>query len=178
MEPGPRGGPGSGLTHLEVALFHFERGDRDEGSRHLERARALEFEGPLPLASLAVVHAASGDEREARRLLEKIKAESARRYVSPVLPAMIHAALAEDDRAFALLDKACAAKDPALISIQVGESGPPPPRPGRAWPPCAPIHASTICCGGWAWTRGHPTRASRGAAQPISPFSRNVALSQ
>ena len=83
----------------------------------------LEFEGPLPLASLAVVHAASGNGREARRLLEKLKAESARRYVSPVLPAMIHAALAENDAAFALLDKACAAKDPALISIQVGEIG-------------------------------------------------------
>ena len=66
---------------------------------------------------------ASGNGREARRLLEKLKAESARRYVSPALPAMIHAALAEDDRAFALLDKPCAAKDPALISIQVGEVG-------------------------------------------------------
>jgi hypothetical protein len=77
----------------------------------------------LPLASLAVVHAAGGDGREARRLLEKLKAESARRYVSPVLSAMIHAALAENDRAFALLDKACAAKDAALISIQVGYIG-------------------------------------------------------
>ena len=77
----------------------------------------------MTLASLAIVHAASGNGREARRLLEKLEAESARRYVSPVLPAMIHAALAEDDRAFALLDKACAARDPALISIQVGEVG-------------------------------------------------------
>ena len=34
---------------------------------------------------------------------------------------MIHAALAENDAAFALLDKACAAKDPGLITIQVGE---------------------------------------------------------
>ena len=77
----------------------------------------------MPLASLAIVHAASGDGHEARRLLEKLEAESARRYVSPVLPAMIHAALAENDSAFALLDKACAAKDPALISIQVGDIG-------------------------------------------------------
>jgi TolB-like protein/DNA-binding winged helix-turn-helix (wHTH) protein/Tfp pilus assembly protein PilF len=115
--------PDQALTHLEVARFYFERGARDTGSRHLERARAFEFEGSLPLASLAVVHAAGGDEREARRLLGKLKAESARRYVSPVLPAMIHAALAENDAAFALLDKACAAKDPALITIQVGEIG-------------------------------------------------------
>jgi TolB-like protein/Flp pilus assembly protein TadD len=115
--------PDLATTHREVALFHFERGAHDTGSRHLERARVLQSEGPLPLASLAVVHAASGNGREARRLLEKIKAESARRYVSPVLPAMIHAALAENDRAFALLDKACEAKDPALISIQVGYIG-------------------------------------------------------
>jgi hypothetical protein len=93
------------------------------GSRHLERARVLESEGPLPLATLAVVHAVSGNGREARRLLEKLEAESARRYVSPVLPAMIHAALAENDSTFALLDKACAAKDPALISIRVGDVG-------------------------------------------------------
>jgi hypothetical protein len=36
---------------------------------------------------------------------------------------MIHAALGENDSAFVLLDKACAAKDPALISIQVGDIG-------------------------------------------------------
>jgi hypothetical protein len=36
---------------------------------------------------------------------------------------MIHAALGENDRAFVLLDKAGAAKDPALISIQVGDIG-------------------------------------------------------
>ena len=111
-------------SHLELALFHFERGRRDEGSRHLQRARGLEFEDPPALATLAVVHAASGNGQEARRLLEKLEAESARRYVSPVLPATIHAALAENDRAFALLDKACAARDPALISIQAGEIGP------------------------------------------------------
>jgi TolB-like protein/Tfp pilus assembly protein PilF len=111
-------------SHLELALFHFERGRREEGSRHLERARGLESEGPPALASLAVVQAASGNGQEARRLLEKLESESARRYVSPVLPAMVHAALAENDRAFALLDKACAAKDPALISIQAGEIGP------------------------------------------------------
>jgi len=115
--------PNLALTHLEVARLYFERGDRDTGSRHLERARALESEGPLLLASLALVHAASGDGREARRLLQKLEAESSRRYVSPVLPAMIHAALSEDDRAFALLDKACAARDPALITIQVGDIG-------------------------------------------------------
>jgi adenylate cyclase len=116
-------GPHQALNHLEVARFHFERGAHDTGSRHLERARVLESEGPLPLASLAVVHAVSGNGREARRLLEKLEAESARRYVSPVLPAMIHAALGENDRAFALLDKACTAKDPALISIRVGDVG-------------------------------------------------------
>jgi TolB-like protein/DNA-binding winged helix-turn-helix (wHTH) protein/Flp pilus assembly protein TadD len=109
--------------HLELALLHFERGRREEGSRHLQRARALEFEGPRALASLAVVHAAGGNGHEARRLLEKLEAESARRYVSPVLRATIHAALAENDRAFALLDKACAAKDPALITIQTGDGG-------------------------------------------------------
>jgi TolB-like protein/DNA-binding winged helix-turn-helix (wHTH) protein/Tfp pilus assembly protein PilF len=111
-------------AHLKVALFHFERGAREAGSRHFERARVLGSESPLPLASLAVVHAASGNRREARRLLETLEAESARQHVSPVLPAMIHAALSEDDRAFALLDKACGARDPALISIQVGEIGP------------------------------------------------------
>ena len=111
------------LTHLEAARFHFERGAHDTGSRHLERARVLESEGPLPLASLAVVHAASGNGREARRLLEKLEKGSAQRYVSPVLPAMIHAALAENDRAFALLDRACAARDPALITIRVGDVG-------------------------------------------------------
>jgi TolB-like protein/DNA-binding winged helix-turn-helix (wHTH) protein/Flp pilus assembly protein TadD len=115
--------PDQASTHLEVALFHIERGRGDAGSRHLGRALAFEFQGPLPLASLAVVHAASGNAGEARRLLEKLRAESARRYVSPVLPAMIHAALAENDAAFALLDKACAAKDPGLITIQVGEIG-------------------------------------------------------
>jgi TolB-like protein/DNA-binding winged helix-turn-helix (wHTH) protein/Tfp pilus assembly protein PilF len=115
--------PDLATTHREVALFHFQRGAHDLGSRHLERARVLQSEGALPLASLAVVHAAGGNEREARRLLEKINAESARGYVSPVLPAMIHASLAENDRAFALLDKACAAKDPALISIQLGYIG-------------------------------------------------------
>ena len=115
--------PDLATTHRELALFHFERGAHDTGSRHLERARVLQSDDPLPLASLAVVHAASGNGREARRLLEKINAESARRYVSPVLPALIHAALGENDRAFALLDKACAARDPALISIQVGYIG-------------------------------------------------------
>jgi DNA-binding winged helix-turn-helix (wHTH) protein/TolB-like protein/Tfp pilus assembly protein PilF len=111
-------------SHLGLALFHFDRGHGDEGSRHLQRARGLELEGPPALASLAVAHAAKGDGSEARRLLEKLDAESARRHVSPVLPAMIHAALAEDDRAFVLLDKACATKDPALISIEVGALGP------------------------------------------------------
>jgi TolB-like protein/DNA-binding winged helix-turn-helix (wHTH) protein/Tfp pilus assembly protein PilF len=111
------------VTHLGLALFHFERGRGEEGSRHLARARGVEFEGPLGLASLAVAQAASGDRHEARRLLDKLQAESARRYVSPVLPSMIHAALGESDRAFVLLDKACAAKDPALISIQVGDIG-------------------------------------------------------
>jgi TolB-like protein/Tfp pilus assembly protein PilF len=111
-------------AHLDVAMLHFERGAREAGSRHFERARVLGSESPLPLASLAVVHAASGNGREARRLLEKLEAESARQYVSPVLPAMIHAALSEDNRAFALLDKACAARDTALISIQVGQVGP------------------------------------------------------
>jgi TolB-like protein/DNA-binding winged helix-turn-helix (wHTH) protein/Flp pilus assembly protein TadD len=115
--------PDLATTHREVALFHFERGAHDMGSRHLERARVLQSEGPLPLASLAVLHAASGNGREARRLLEELKAESARRYVSPVLPAMIHAALGENDQAFALFDKACAVKDAALISIQVGYIG-------------------------------------------------------
>lgn len=111
------------VTHRGLALFHFERGAPDAGSRHLERARGLKFEGPLTLASLANVYAVSGNEREARRLLERLEAESTRQYVSPVLPALIHAALSEDDRAFALLDKACTARDPALISIQVGEVG-------------------------------------------------------
>jgi TolB-like protein/DNA-binding winged helix-turn-helix (wHTH) protein/Tfp pilus assembly protein PilF len=111
-------------AHLGLALFHFERGARDAGSRHLERAHVLGSESPLSLASLASVHAASGNAREARRLLEKLKAESARQYVSPALPAMVHAALSEDDRAFALLDKACAARDPALVSIQAGQVGP------------------------------------------------------
>jgi tetratricopeptide (TPR) repeat protein len=110
-------------THLGLALLHFERGRRQEGSRHLERARGLEVEGPLGLASLALGHAASGARPEALRLLDKLQAESARRYVSPVLPAMIHAALGEYDSAFVLLDRACAARDPALISIQVGDIG-------------------------------------------------------
>lgn len=109
--------PDQPLTHLGLARFHFDRGHRDAGTRHLLRARALEFEGPSGLARLAVVQA-SGNEREARRLLEKLKAESALRYVSPVLPAVIHAALAENDRAFALLDEACAVKDPALTWIR------------------------------------------------------------
>ena len=110
-------------THLGLALLHFERGRRGEGSRHLERASGVALEGPLGMASLAVAQAASGDRHEARRLLDNLEAESARRYVSPVLPAMIHAALGENDRAFVLLDKACAARDPALISIQVGDIG-------------------------------------------------------
>ena len=110
-------------THLGLALLHFERGRRGEGSRHLERASGVALEGPLGMASLAVAQAASGDRHEARRLLDKLEAESARRYVSPVLPAMIHAALGENERAFVLLDKACAARDPALISIQVGDIG-------------------------------------------------------
>ena len=105
-------------------MFHFERGRREAGSTHLQRARGLEFEDPPRLTSLAVVHAAGGNGQEARRLLEKLRSESARRYVSPVLPAMIHVALGENDRAVALLDKACTARDPALISIQAGEIGP------------------------------------------------------
>jgi len=115
--------PDQPLTHLGLAVLHFERGRGQEGSKHLARAGAVESEGPLGLVSLAVAHAASGDRHEARRLLDKLEAESARRYVSPVLPAMIHAALGENDRAFVLLDKACAARDPALISIQVGDIG-------------------------------------------------------
>jgi hypothetical protein len=87
------------------------------------RASGAELDGPLDLANQAVAYAAGGGSHEARRLLAKLEADSARRYVSPVLPAMIHAALGENDRAFALLDKACAARDPALISIQVGDIG-------------------------------------------------------
>jgi Flp pilus assembly protein TadD len=70
-------------SHLGLALFHFERGRREEGLRHLQRAGGLEFEGPPALASLAVVHAASGNEHEARRLLEKLESESARRCCRP-----------------------------------------------------------------------------------------------
>ena len=40
-----------------------------------------------------------------------------------MLPAYVHAALDENDSAFALLEEAYAARDPVLISIQVGEVG-------------------------------------------------------
>jgi TolB-like protein/DNA-binding winged helix-turn-helix (wHTH) protein/Tfp pilus assembly protein PilF len=115
--------PDHSRTHLALALFHFERGRSPDGARHLEHARSLEHEGPLELASLALACAAGGEGHEARRLLHQLQATSARRYVSPVLPAMTHAALGENDRAFALLDEARAARDPALISIKVGDIG-------------------------------------------------------
>ena len=122
--------PSQGPPRDEIAAYHLmdEAGLVDRLMERAiftadERARILQSEGPLPMASLAVLHAVSGDGREARRLLEKLEAESARRYVSPVLPAMIHVALAENDSAFALLDKACAAKDAALITIQAGYIG-------------------------------------------------------
>jgi TolB-like protein/DNA-binding winged helix-turn-helix (wHTH) protein len=117
--------PDRALSHLDVALFHFERGRPGPAARHLERARALGVgvDDPATHANLAIVHAVAGDEREARRLLGKLKAESARRYVSPVLPAYVHAALGEKDSAFALLEQAYSARDPLLISIQVGDVG-------------------------------------------------------
>jgi tetratricopeptide (TPR) repeat protein len=111
--------PDHAPAHLELAVFHFERGRAAAGSRHLERADALALHDSSILAKLAIVHALIGNGHEARRRLGQLTAESARRYVSPVLAARVHAALGEADRAFALLEDAYAAKDPLLIPIQV-----------------------------------------------------------
>jgi hypothetical protein len=46
-----------------------------------------------------------------------------RASITSVLPALVHAALDQKDSTFALLEDAYAAKDPVLISIQVGEIG-------------------------------------------------------
>ena len=66
----------------------------------------------------------SGNADEARQLLGRLKTQSASRYVSKVLPAYVHLALDERDRAFALLEEAYRARDPLLISIQMGTVGP------------------------------------------------------
>ncbi|HEY6548021.1 MAG TPA: hypothetical protein VI589_08940, partial [Vicinamibacteria bacterium] len=72
----------------------------------------------------AVACAVSGNPDEARRLLGRLKTQWASRYVSTVLPAYVHLALDERDRAFALLEEAYGARDPLLISIQMGTVGP------------------------------------------------------
>jgi TolB-like protein/DNA-binding winged helix-turn-helix (wHTH) protein/Tfp pilus assembly protein PilF len=114
-------GPDSAPSLLSVALLHFERARTAEGQQYLRRARSVEQDDPATVASLAVVSAVAGDAGEARRLLRQLEGE--RRYVSPVLRAYVHAALGEDDAAFVLLDQACAAKDPMLIGLGVGEAG-------------------------------------------------------
>jgi TolB-like protein/Tfp pilus assembly protein PilF len=115
--------PDNAASHLRIALFHVERGDEGAAAPHLDRVRQLGIEDALTLTSLAVVEAARGDVAASRRGLAELQATASRRYVSPVLAAMVHAALGETDRAAELLEKACAARDPALSSIQAGEVG-------------------------------------------------------
>ena len=116
--------PDHAQSELQLALFHFEHGRIEEGSMYLDRARSHAGDDPLTVAQLAVACAVSGNADEARHLLGRLKTQSASRYVSKVLPAYVHLALDERDRAFALLEEAYRARDPLLISIQMGTVGP------------------------------------------------------
>jgi tetratricopeptide (TPR) repeat protein len=119
-------------SQLPFALFLLEHGHADLGQRQLERARALQPDDPVMLASLAIVAAESGNPGQARRELAELKEQSARRYVSPVYPAFVHGTLGEKDGAFAFLEKAYDTRDPVLISIQTMDTPvglhPPPER--------------------------------------------------
>ena len=116
--------PDHAQSELQIALVHFEHDRIDAGSMYLDRARSHAGDDPLTVAQLAVACAASGNADEARHLLGRLKTQSASRYVSKVLPAYVHLALDERDRAFALLEEAYRARDPLLISIQMGTVGP------------------------------------------------------
>ena len=116
--------PDHAQSELQIALLHFERGRIEQGSMYLDRARSHAGDDPLTVAQLAVACAVSGNADEARHLLGRLKTQSASRYVSKVLPAYVHLALDERDRAFALLEEAYRARDPLLISIQMGTVGP------------------------------------------------------
>ena len=116
--------PDHAQSELQLALAHFEHDRIDAGSMSLDRARSHAADDPLTLTQLAVACAASGNADEARHLLGRLKTQSASRYVSKVLPAYVHLALDERDRAFALLEEAYRARDPLLISIQMGTVGP------------------------------------------------------
>ena len=116
--------PDHAQSELQIALLHFERGRIEKGSMYLDRARSHAGDDPLTVAQLAVACAVSGNADEARHLLGRLKTQSASRYVSKVLPAYVHLALDERDRAFALLEEAYRARDPLLISIQMGTVGP------------------------------------------------------
>jgi Tfp pilus assembly protein PilF len=116
--------PDHALSELQLALSHFEHNRIDAGSMYLDRARSHAGDDPLTVAQLAVACAVSGNADEARHLLGRLKTQSASRYVSKVLPAYVHLALDERDRAFALLQEAYRARDPLLISIQMGTVGP------------------------------------------------------
>jgi TolB-like protein/Tfp pilus assembly protein PilF len=116
--------PDHAQSELQVALLHFEHGRIAEGTAYLARARSHAGDDPLTVAQLAVACAVSGNADEARHLLGRLQTQSASRYVSKVLPAYVHLALDERDRAFALLEEAYGARDPLLISIQMGTVGP------------------------------------------------------
>jgi TolB-like protein/DNA-binding winged helix-turn-helix (wHTH) protein/Tfp pilus assembly protein PilF len=109
--------PDHAPSELQLALYHFEQGLIEEGSRYLHRARSHTADDPMTVAQLAVACAVSGNAAEARQLLGQLKTVSARRYVSKVLPAYVHLALDERDRAFALLDEAYQDRDPLLIRV-------------------------------------------------------------
>jgi tetratricopeptide (TPR) repeat protein len=116
--------PDHAQSELQIALLHFANGRVDAGSTYLDRARSHARDDPMTVALLAVTCAASGNADEARHLLARLKAQSASRYVSKVLTAYVHLGLDERDRAFALLEEAYRARDPLLISIQMGTIGP------------------------------------------------------
>ena len=112
-------GPDDPRSHLDVALFHLDRGRPGLAARHVERVRAIGPDDPSTLAGFAIVQAAAGNRQEARRLADQVRAAAGTRYVSPIVIAYVLAALGDRDGAFVLLEEAYAARDPLLLSTKL-----------------------------------------------------------
>jgi tetratricopeptide (TPR) repeat protein len=102
------------LAHYTVGWAPVQKGDFDQATVEIQKARALE-DKPWIVGLLGYVYAASGRRGEAYKLLDELKEQAKQRCVTPYWTAMIYVGLSERDDGFAWFEKAYEGRSSSLV---------------------------------------------------------------
>jgi len=107
------------LARFDLGRALEQLGRYDEAIAEYMTGLAAAGAAPTESSALACTLAFAGRTEEARAILARLKGVSGQRYIPPYQIASIHAALRETDHALDWLEKAYAARDRAMVFLQV-----------------------------------------------------------